>query len=443
MLSFLHDFLISRFSRKNKGCFIDTLSNDILVDHIFIYFTVEDILSLRRVRVSPPYPIYHPTILLQVSKLYYYLTHQPIIWKRFLHHINIPLPPLPPTSRYSLGQLAMEAERLVIRAISLDDNWRSFKPKLYRAQKLKAYSQVHAMKVLPGGKYLVASVDPGCRRYAIMVFVLDHAGSETMALAKTPTKSKAYNLQAKYMTFQGVQGIAIAYIRRKFKGTDRERCGLVDHLCCLTCFTDPLPSFTISVDPSDYSPAAEIDAPFPLQYECVCLHISLQALELLSDPEFPPGSPQFRAYAENQSPPFREIARIRSSAALESLSLVEHNGMPYVVFVQRPDKIVIKDLTTTAISTLKCEPFEPFSDLVSFHHKISFPLCLQKTRNRQSAARRSFPSKAKFLSFVRFQRPFQFQKQRPCTSSKYTTHPIAVQRLRPMPWIGTSSTTGS
>jgi hypothetical protein len=144
------------------------------------------------------------------------------------------------------------------------------------------------------------------------------------------------------MSFQGVQGIAIAYIRRKFKGTGRERGG---------------------INPSDYSPTSEIDAPFPLQHECVCLHISLQALELLSNPKFPPGSSQFRTYAETQPPPFRELARIRSSAALDSLTLVEHDGMPFVVVVKRPDRVVIKDLTTTMRSTLRCAPFEPFSDL--------------------------------------------------------------------------------
>ena len=175
--------------------------------------------SFLAVDLEPKHPIHA-----QVSKLYYYLTHQPIIWKRFLRHLSVPIPPLPPTSRYGLGELDFEAERLVFRAISLDDNWRSFSPKTYRCQRLKIYNQVLAMTVLPGGKYLVASVrDTGCNRYAIMVFVLDHATRGSIALAKTPTKSKAYNLQAKYLAYNGVQGIAIAYIRRKFKSN--KRCG--------------------------------------------------------------------------------------------------------------------------------------------------------------------------------------------------------------------------
>ena len=46
MLNFLGDFLISRFRRK--GC-LDTLSNDIIIDHIFIYLSVGDILNMRLV----------------------------------------------------------------------------------------------------------------------------------------------------------------------------------------------------------------------------------------------------------------------------------------------------------------------------------------------------------------------------------------------------------
>jgi hypothetical protein len=138
--------------------------------------------------------------------------------------MNIPLPPLPPTSRYSLGNLGFEVEKMVFRAISLDDNWRSYAPKLYQTQVVKVYDQVQDMTVLPGGKYLVASVrDTGNKRYAIIVYVMDHCG-HNVALAKTPTKSKAYNLQAKYMTHRGVQGITISYIRREFKGDGQDRC---------------------------------------------------------------------------------------------------------------------------------------------------------------------------------------------------------------------------
>jgi hypothetical protein len=167
----------------------------------------------------------------QVCKLYYYLTQQPIIWKRFLHRLKIPIPPLPPTARYTLGKLARQVEELVIRAISLDDNWRSLTPKTYRIHELKAYHEVLEMTVLPGGKYLVASVDQGFRRYAIIIFALDHTGGESVALARTTTDTKAYSLQAKFMTHHDIQGIVISYLTRKFKGRELERAGFV--ACCL------------------------------------------------------------------------------------------------------------------------------------------------------------------------------------------------------------------
>ena len=102
----------------------------------------------------------------------------------------------------------------------------------------------------------------------------------------------------------------------------------------------------------------------PLQYECVCLHISLQALELLGDPKISPRSQEFLAHAAKQPPPFREMSRIRSSVPLDVVNLVEYEGMPFVVITKRPDQVVIKDLTYCTISTLNCEPFEPLSDLV-------------------------------------------------------------------------------
>jgi hypothetical protein len=287
----------------------------------------------------------------QVSKLYYYLTHTPIIWKRFLRLVNIPLPPLPPTPRYRLSELDFEAERLVFRALSLDNNWRSFAPKTYRSQRLTVYNQVLAMKVLPGGKYLVASVgDSEGHRYAIIVYVLDHPTRGSVALAKTPTKSKAYNLQAKYMTWDEVQGISIAYIRRKFKSNKRCEYVSIDIYRILCSLTD-----LISVNPSNYGHRTEIDPAMPLIYECICLHIALDALEALGDPK---NTLTIREISE-QPPPFREMARIRSSRALDHPSLVEDRGKPMLTVVKKPDEIVIKDLTTRVISTLKCERFVP------------------------------------------------------------------------------------
>lgn len=84
------------------------------------------------------------------------------------------------------------------------------------------------MTILPGGKYLVASVtDAGHKRYALMIFVLDHHGRPAVALAQVETKTRAYDLQAKYMSLRGDQGIMIAFVRREFEPGKAERYGSV------------------------------------------------------------------------------------------------------------------------------------------------------------------------------------------------------------------------
>ena len=104
----------------------------------------------------------------------------------------------------------------------------------------------------------------------------------------------------------------------------------------------------------------------PLQYECVCLHTSLQSLEILGDPKVPQTARELHTHAADQPPPFREMARIRSSRPLDHAILFEVGGMPFVTVVKKPDEVVVKDLTSRVISTLKCEAFEPITHLVSF-----------------------------------------------------------------------------
>jgi hypothetical protein len=68
------------------------------------------------------------------------------------------------------------------------------------------------MVILPGGTHLVASVrEETCNSFALMVFVLDYRNGGALPLAKTDTPTQAYNLQAKYMTLHGQNGIMIAY----------------------------------------------------------------------------------------------------------------------------------------------------------------------------------------------------------------------------------------
>lgn len=73
------------------------------------------------------------------------------------------------------------------------------------------------MVLLPGSQYLVASAsDRDKRDWCLIIFVLDHR-NKAVPIVKTPTKTKAYNLKARYMTISGEAGITISYVRRDWR----------------------------------------------------------------------------------------------------------------------------------------------------------------------------------------------------------------------------------
>ncbi|KAH7916394.1 hypothetical protein BJ138DRAFT_1052668 [Hygrophoropsis aurantiaca] len=305
---------------------LSTLSDDVLVDHVFVHLAIEDILSLR-----------------QVSKLYYNLTHHGIIWKRFLKRIGSNAPPLPPSFRHSLECMSsFEAERLVTRAITLHANWSSSIPQASTMESFWAHRQILSMVVLPGGKYLVASVcNPARTHYSLVVYALDHRIGGVVPLAETPVKQKAYNLRAKYMIIEGTPCIAIAYIRRRISPGYKGR---------------------TTVDPSLFSSGHNnhrhhIDSPVPLQYVCTCLSISLKALDTLANPRFPPGSTQFFEFANSQEPPFRLLSVLRSSSEFGQIDLADIEGIPNMAVAKFPNKIIFKELTCRGlVSHLICAP---------------------------------------------------------------------------------------
>ncbi|OBZ79396.1 hypothetical protein A0H81_00015 [Grifola frondosa] len=154
--------LFNRFVLGVAPSSLDRLTNDILVDQIFSYLSVEDVLCIR-----------------MVSRLYYNLTHHPIIWKRLLRCADVPLPPLPPTARHSYPKLTgLEAERLLTRALSVQKNWMQQEPKPFSIWSFNAHHVVLAMTLLPGGHHLVASVADRQRcHHSLVVFVMDEGGS--------------------------------------------------------------------------------------------------------------------------------------------------------------------------------------------------------------------------------------------------------------------------
>lgn len=179
---------------RSQHCLND-LPDDVLLDGVLHILTVQEILTIRL-----------------VNKRFFTLTQHPSIWKRLLRRLNPPLPPLPPTLRRSFTNLTgFEAERLFTRSLSLSKNLSSPNPTPYGALSVETFHHVQSMVILPGGHHLVASVkEETCNSFALMVFVLDHRNGGALPLAKSETATQAYNLQAKYMTFRGQNGIMIA-----------------------------------------------------------------------------------------------------------------------------------------------------------------------------------------------------------------------------------------
>ncbi|KAG2365473.1 hypothetical protein BDR07DRAFT_1398686 [Suillus spraguei] len=292
---------------------------------------VEDILSLRI-----------------VNKLFYNLTHHGIIWKRFLQRIGPNVPVLPPSLQYSPRLLtSFEAERLVIRAITVHKNWILPNPSAASYLPTEAHRHILSMVVLPGGKYLVASAcNLAKTHYSLVVYVLDHRIRGIVPLAETPVRGKAYNICAKYMNVEGTPSILIGYIRRKT---------LKSH------------QTTNSIDPSIYNPYLnnpryQIDAPTPLEYIATCLQISLNALDALGNPNLVPGSQEFFDFAASQPPPFRLLGHLRSDSELRNIDLGEVDGVLNMVLAKMPETIVMKELTSDGhISTFKCAREVTFS----------------------------------------------------------------------------------
>jgi hypothetical protein len=104
-----------------------------------------------------------------------------------------------------------------MRAIAMENAWRTGRTKLKKEEVLMANFKVVDLKLLPGGKFLVASVkDRANFRFFIQVYALDVvSGSRLLARYRVP--HKAFDVQAKYMDHHRKPGIMISFTTRKFK----------------------------------------------------------------------------------------------------------------------------------------------------------------------------------------------------------------------------------
>ncbi|KAF5385016.1 hypothetical protein D9615_001024 [Tricholomella constricta] len=318
---YLPNFLLTRFKLGFTPCYIHRLPLDIFVDHIFVHLCIEDIMRLRR-----------------VNKAFFLLTHEPVIWKRILRRLNVPLPPIRPTFRYALEATDFEVEQLVSRAISLEDNWRNPRTEAKSSMLFSTHYNILDMKLLPGGKYLIASVKDEYR-YFLMVYCLDHPKGPK-ALARLPTQMKAYHLQAKYIKYKGEQVIMIAYVRRSWAENG-----------------------PTNLDANDYGYRTSIDPPHPMVHELLCVTVNLEMLEKLSNPDLTFDEPEttMLALADKEKGPFCQVAATVASFPIDHVSLYDRDEVPFVALVQRPGMIVFIDLTANLITTFYCGSHPEFA----------------------------------------------------------------------------------
>lgn len=195
------------------------LPDEICLNHLFTYLAIEDIICMRRVRSQDMLIVDAPDIYIQVNKRFYFLTHEPVIWMRFLSRMELPLPPVSELNPLSTRWPAhFEAEQLVTRAITMDDNWKKDCPSVYNIRSIPAFHKILEMKILHGAKYLVASLqDAASDRFYIIIFSLEGPmANGKHAIVRAPVSSRAYHVQTKYMQYKGRQGIMTLFLQRRF-----------------------------------------------------------------------------------------------------------------------------------------------------------------------------------------------------------------------------------
>ena len=161
----------------------------------------------------------------QVSKLYYGLSYQPVVWRRLLRHTQLTLPPLRP--RYSLDKITgPQAEEFLRRAYELEKIWEDPPEQTDRWSFDPRGGYVAEMTMVPGGQYVVASVsDEEKLRWALFVYSI-HARDNVLPLAKIPTETKAYNIKVRLVTATqagGERRLMITYLTRDFRQANHRR----------------------------------------------------------------------------------------------------------------------------------------------------------------------------------------------------------------------------
>jgi hypothetical protein len=238
-------------------------------------------------------------------------------------------------------------------------------PKAYKAWRFCVFADVMSMKIVPGGKYVIASVREGANRYALVLLMMEHRVKTAYPVAKIATPSKAYKLEAKYMRYGAEMGIMISYVRREPKRSEDRAAGYIFPQIVPTLLTEH--HILYRVDVSDYSEDHIIDYPVPVRYELNVLYCPLSAIHVAEDPRFPPGSNAYTARIDTQLPPFHNVTVIRSNTAFDFTDLDAIDGVPYLIAVQER-LILFKNLVSRNIHRIRVGALFGYEEEVSELH---------------------------------------------------------------------------
>ncbi|KAJ3559570.1 hypothetical protein NP233_g11232 [Leucocoprinus birnbaumii] len=306
--SFITGTAYEEYSRQYPSCFFLRVPLLVYLDHVFPCLAVEDVICLRR-----------------VNKAFYLITHEPSIWLRFLSRMNHhPVIYLRPTFDYTNPDTYYEAEQLVTRTISLDDNWRDSNSKVITRMLFETHYEVLEMSLLPGGKYMIASVkDKSSYRYYLMLYILDHP-SGPAAIARIPTHAKTFHLQTRYMKYNGTWGIVITCTRRRFANGG-----------------------PLNINLSELSHEHPVDVP-PYFTEVLVYFTSMEVLEEISDPNLVWGSPEhIQKVQAHPGGPFRLCTTLEvAEGEIQDIATFDNDGTPWIAVVTRD----------TYISFFSCGP---------------------------------------------------------------------------------------
>lgn len=130
-----------------------------------------------------------------------------------MRRTKLPLPALPAHVCHSIDNFKDdEAERFLTHACRLDRAWQSPAEQTERWT-FNAQDYVSEMVVLPGGRFMVASISDESRRdWRVVVYFMGER--RAVAMIQRGTKERAYGLQAKFMEVGGDKCIVVAYTTR-------------------------------------------------------------------------------------------------------------------------------------------------------------------------------------------------------------------------------------